>query len=77
MLIFENGFVMPNQLFIIGARAMIGVELTAIANGMTPSLIKVQRAVAKAMPIPNTLPIAKPPTASRIVNKPAGRTTRN
>src|SRR5450759_4330543 len=32
MLILEIGLVRPNQLFMIGARATIGVELIAIAN---------------------------------------------
>ena len=32
--IFENGFKRPNQSFMIGAKAMIGIALAATANGM-------------------------------------------
>src|SRR5690606_32452157 len=50
--IFDAGLVMPNQLFIIGAKAIIGTELAAIAKGIIASLIIVQRAVASATKIP-------------------------
>jgi len=32
--IFEKMFSRPNQLFMIGAKAMIGIALAATANGM-------------------------------------------
>ena len=32
--IFENGFSRPNQSFMIGAKAMIGIALAATAKGM-------------------------------------------
>ena len=32
--IFEKGFSSPNQLFVIGANAMIGIALAATANGI-------------------------------------------
>src|SRR5258708_28651759 len=40
--IFEIGFSSPNQLFVIGANAMIGTAFAAIANGMSaaPTLRK-------------------------------------
>src|ERR671917_1804922 len=35
MAIFESGFRRPNQLFVMGANAMIGIALAAIAYGMS------------------------------------------
>src|SRR2546428_531300 len=37
-IIFESGFRMPNQLFMIGANAMIGTEFAAIAIGSSARL---------------------------------------
>src|SRR5687767_13332673 len=65
--ILEAGLVMPNQLFMIGAKAMIGTELAAIANGMSASLTIVQRAVMRAIKMPSRLPTRKPPTADQAV----------
>src|SRR4030088_3461210 len=45
-IIFESGFKMPNQLFMMGANAMIGPEFAAIANGSNTRLAATQRAVA-------------------------------
>ena len=56
MLILASGLVMPNQLFMIGASAIIGVELIATANGIIPSLMAVQRAVASAIDTPLPVP---------------------
>src|SRR5256885_13303775 len=42
-IIFESGFRIPNQLFMIGANAMIGTELAAIANGSSARLAVAQR----------------------------------
>lgn len=36
--IFEAGLVSPNQLFMIGAKAMIGTLLAAMAKGIIASL---------------------------------------
>ena len=37
-IIFDSGFVIPNQALKIGAMAMIGIALAAMANGSTASL---------------------------------------
>src|SRR6266850_7979492 len=47
-IIFESGFRIPNQLFMIGANAMIGTEFAAMAKGSSARLATVQRAVEKA-----------------------------
>lgn len=65
--IFEAGLVVPNQLFMIGAKAMIGTELAAIANGMAASLMIVQRAVTSATSTPAPQPRPKPPKAAHSV----------
>ena len=58
---------MPNQLFIIGAKAMIGTEFAAMANGMVASLTMVQRDVMSATKMPLPQPMMKPPNASHKV----------
>src|SRR5712691_9776626 len=45
-IILDSGFRMPNQLFMIGAKAMIGIEFAATANGRSARLAVVHRAVA-------------------------------
>ena len=63
--IFETGFSSPNQLLVIGAKAMIGIALAAIA-------IRHQRGADGAEPREEQrrrgcrapAPIAKPPSAS-------------
>ena len=69
--------VMGNQLFMIGATAMIGAEFTAIANGIIPSRMIGQRDVSKAIVMPPVAPMAKPIMALRIVSHPADTTTSN
>ena len=68
---------MGNQLFMIGATAMIGAEFTAIANGIIPSRMIGQRDVSKAIVMPPVAPMAKPIMALRIVSHPAETTTSN
>ena len=67
MAILEAGFVMPNQLFMIGAKAMMGTELAAMAKGMVASLMIVQREVTRAVRIPAPQPTTNPPTADHRV----------
>src|SRR5688572_20851243 len=67
--ILEAGFVSPNQLLVIGAKAIIGTELAAIAKGIIASLMTVQRAVTNATKTPAPQPIANPPTAAYNVAK--------
>ena len=62
--IFEKGFRSPNQLFVIGANAMIGTALAATANGISASPTVRKRARKSANRIPSPEPSAKPPSAS-------------
>src|SRR6266511_4545895 len=64
IIIFESWVVRPNQLFMIGAKAMMGTELAAIAKGSNTSRAAVQRTVVSATRIPALQPITSPPTAS-------------
>src|SRR4051794_9635732 len=61
----------PNHAFVIGANAMIGTALAAIAYGISARPTRRQRASARAARIPSVQPIAKPPSASWKVNQPA------
>jgi hypothetical protein len=70
IIILDSGLSIPNQLLSIGAKAIIGTELAAMATGIKLSLAVVQRAVAKATPTPNVLPMKNPPSASFVVNQP-------
>ena len=69
-IIFDRGFRIPNQLFMIGAKAMIGTEFAAIANGSNARLAVAHRAVANATTSAVTPPIKRPPTASTRVLRP-------
>jgi len=62
--IFEKGFRSPNQLFVIGANAMIGTALAATANGISASPTVRKRARKSANRMPSPEPSAKPPSAS-------------
>ena len=53
-----------NQMFVIGARAMIGIEFAVMATGSSACRALAQRAVAKAARIPSRAPVASPPTDS-------------
>ena len=64
IIIFDSGLRTPNQLFISGAKAMIGIALAATASGSSAARALIQRAVAKATTTPAMVPIASPPTAS-------------
>src|ERR671915_2537973 len=55
--IFEAGLSVPNQLFVIGAKAMIGIALAAIANGITAAANPRQRARRSAVRIAAEQPI--------------------
>ena len=54
----------PNQALKIGAMAMIGMALAAIANGRTASRALAHRDTANAMTSPTTVPMTRPPAAS-------------
>jgi len=54
----------PNQLRVIGANAMIGTVLAAIAIGSSVSRAACQRAVARPASVPRTSPTTSPPSAS-------------
>ncbi len=54
----------------IGAKAMIGTEFAAIANGSNARLALAQRAIAKAKTSAAAPPITRPPTASTRVLRP-------
>ena len=69
--IFDAGFSKPNQLFVIGAKAMIGIALAAIANGISAPPTVRHRASSSASRIAAVDPITKPPSASLNVNQPA------
>ena len=62
--VFESG---PNHWFVIGANAMIGTALAAIANGSSalPRLRKRARTIAARTA--SEQPITKPPSASEKV----------
>jgi hypothetical protein len=62
--IFETGFRSPNQLFVIGAKAMIGTAFAAIAKGIRAAPTARKRASRRAARMPRPEPIAKPPAAS-------------
>jgi hypothetical protein len=62
--IFEKGFRSPNQLFVIGAKAMIGTALAATANGISARPTVRNRARTSAKRIPRLEPSANPPAAS-------------
>ena len=64
IIIFASGFSSPNQLFMIGAKAMIGTAFAATASGSSTPRAVAQRAVAKATTTPAAVPIASPPRAS-------------
>src|ERR687892_1185638 len=73
--IFEVIPVTPNQLFVIGAKAMIGTAPAAIAYGMTAACRVRQRATTTAARNPSEQPIAKPPSASRKVKNAASHSS--
>ncbi len=66
--IFESWLSVPNQLFVIGAKAMIGIAFAAIANGISAVASSRQRARTSATTIPAEHPITQPPNASWNVN---------
>src|SRR5438132_14339306 len=64
----EAGLSELNQLFAIGAKAMIGIEFAAIATGRSDSRAVAQRDVAKAASSASEDPTRSPPSASVAVN---------
>src|SRR5262245_7107627 len=64
---FENWESTPNQLLKIGANAMIGIELAAIANGMSEPRTIPERAARTPTTMPPTEPMTRPPTISTSV----------
>src|SRR6266508_2876107 len=62
--IFETWFSRPNQLLVIGAKAMIGTAFAAIAKGISAAPTPRKRASRSAARTPRPEPIAKPPAAS-------------
>ena len=69
--IFETGLRSPNQLFVIGANAMIGTAFAAIANGISAMPRFRKRARTRAARIPSPDPMTSPPAASLNVYQPA------
>ena len=67
IIIIESGFRTPNQLMRIGAAATSGIVLAPIATGRRTSRTTTQRAAAKATRTPAVVPMASPPSASKIV----------
>ena len=65
--VLPNG---PNHAFVIGAKAMIGIALAAIAYGWSARPSRRQRASTSATRIPSPQPISQPPSASWNVNQP-------
>src|SRR5436190_2617650 len=59
----------PNQLSVIGAKAMIGMALAPMATGSSSSRALAQRAVASPASVPSATPMMSPPTASAPVNR--------
>ena len=59
--VFSSG---PNHWFVIGAKAMIGTALAAIANGISARPRLRKRASTIAESTASVLPIRKPPSAS-------------
>src|SRR5436190_24033939 len=70
--VLPNG---PNHAFVIGAKAMIGTALAAIAYGISARPRRCQRASTIATRIPSPQPIAQPPSASWNVNQPPWRSS--
>ena len=64
----DTGLSELNQLLVIGAKAMIGIEFAAIAIGRRASRAVSQRDVARATTVPRATPMARPPRASVAVN---------
>ena len=64
---FESWLSRPNQLLMSGAKAMIGIELTAIANGSTDSRMADQRAANVPKTSPPMQPMASPSRISTSV----------
>ena len=60
-----------NQALKIGANAMIGIALAAIASGISASPRRRKRASTTAERMPSDEPITKPPSASFSVSQPA------
>ena len=65
--------VIPNQALKMGARATIGVALTATASGVNPSWATRNRVVNTASSTPSRIPASRPLTAIRPVSQPAWR----
>ena len=64
IIILLTGLRTPNQLLRIGAMAMIGTALLAMATGRRTSRAVTQRDVAKATRMPPMVPRTSPPSAS-------------
>ena len=62
--VFSSG---PNHWFVIGANAMIGTALAAIANGISARPRPRKRASTIAEMTPSVEPITQPPSASENV----------
>ncbi len=59
----ESGLVTPNQLFMIGAKAMIGIALAATANGMSAPRERGQARDARTATMrPAVTPMTNPPS---------------
>ena len=67
IIIFDSGLSTPNQLFMSGAKAMIGTALAPMATGRSSSRAVAKRAVKSDTTTPNRVPSPNPPTASNRV----------
>src|SRR4051794_12633832 len=67
MAIFEVFSSGPNHWLVIGANAMIGTALAAMANGISARPSRRKRAITTAVRTPSRLPATQPPNASEKV----------
>src|SRR5258708_35235775 len=70
MMILDVGLTIPNHAFVMGAKAIIGMELTAIAYGKTVLLNPAKRAEIRPNTTPAPQPMPKPHRTFWNVNHP-------
>ena len=67
IIILDSGLSTPNQLFMSGAKAMIGTALAADGERQEQPRAVTKRAVRNATTTPPTVPMTRPPSASNSV----------
>src|SRR5688572_25182306 len=78
MATFDHGLSVPNQAFVIGAKAMIGIALAAIRYGISALPSERHRASTSAKTNAVEQPIANPPSASlKVIQPPRHRVSRS